>query len=259
MSSLIPKLQAYFRYSARQQYEAISVSPFTLFIQPGTPFKHQNYAIPDIPCAGDLAGPLAELRRYFRARRRLPRFEFIEDYAPDLPAALRAAGFIEEYRGPLMLCTPDTIQTVPDIPGLTITLLTRDAPADAVRDYIAVQRQGFDPNHSSPVTEADITDWLQNLGAGRAFLARLNGQAASAGQYTAPYEGLIELVGIATLEPFRRRGLATALTTQAVQTAFANGVELACLSAGDEAASRVYERVGFRQVATMLAYTDSEE
>jgi GNAT superfamily N-acetyltransferase len=121
-----------------------------------------------------------------------------------------------------------------------------------------VQRQGFNPAEVSTVTETEIEDWRQGLGEGRAFLAYLDGQAASAGQYTPPSDGLVELVGIATLEPFRRKGLAAALTAQAVQTAFAAGVEVACLSAGDEAASRVYQRAGFYQAAVMLAYSDSD-
>lgn len=42
----------------------------------------------------------------------------------------------------------------------------------------------------------------------------------------------------------------------AVRAAFDSGVDLAFLVAGDERASRVYERAGFRPAATMLAYRD---
>lgn len=255
---LILKLQAYFRHTAQQQYEAVPVPPFTLFFNPNTDLKYLNYAIPDMACSGDLTTVLAELRQQFKARRRLPRFEFIESFAPDLPPALRQAGFIEEYRGPLMICTPTSYRPVPEIPGVTMITLDGNSPTKEIRDFTMVQRQGFNPAEVPVVTDAEIDDWRRGLGEGRAFLAYLDGQAASAGQYTPPFDGLVELVGIATLEPFRRKGLAAALTAQAVQTAFAAGVEVACLSAGDEAASRVYQRAGFYQAAVMLAYSDPD-
>ena len=72
--------------------------------------------------------------------------------------------------------------------------------------------------------------------------------------YTIPSDGITELAGIATLEEFRQRGVATALTSHAVATAFANGLEIVFLSAADARAGRVYERVGFQAFATMLAY-----
>ena len=75
--------------------------------------------------------------------------------------------------------------------------------------------------------------------------------------YTAPFDGLAEVLGLATLEPFRRRGIATALTATAVQSALEQGVEVVCLTAADERAERVYARVGFARFATMLAYIDN--
>ena len=40
------------------------------------------------------------------------------------------------------------------------------------------------------------------------------------------------------------------------QSAFRDGVRVAFLSAADERAGRVYERVGFRRYATALAYCE---
>ena len=72
---------------------------------------------------------------------------------------------------------------------------------------------------------------------------------------TAPFDGITELVGIATGVPFRRRGIATCLTDLSLRWAFAHGVDIACLTAADRDAGRVYERTGFWPVATMLAYS----
>ncbi len=75
--------------------------------------------------------------------------------------------------------------------------------------------------------------------------------------YTAPFDGVTEVAGLATLEPFRRRGIAMGLTALAVQRAMAQGAKVVCLTAADERAGQVYERVGFVGYATMLAYLDS--
>lgn len=90
------------------------------------------------------------------------------------------------------------------------------------------------------------------------FLALVDGQPAGAGAFSAPYDLLTEVAGIATLERFRRRGIAAFVTGEAVRTAFEQGLEAAVLSAADERAGRVYEKVGFRPYATMLAYIDRE-
>jgi GNAT superfamily N-acetyltransferase len=142
------------------------------------------------------------------------------------------------------------------VDGLTITALTGDSFLDDAQAFIATQRQGWDPANTQPVTREDAEQLLQtSVRTGVCFLARLHGQPASAGVSTQPFDGVTEIAGIATLLPMRRRGIATALTGHAVRTAFAQGVEMACLSAGDEQASRVYERVGFHACATMLAYS----
>jgi predicted GNAT family acetyltransferase len=90
------------------------------------------------------------------------------------------------------------------------------------------------------------------------FLARLEGAPVAAADFTVPLDGFTELVGIATLPAYRRRGIASALTAAATETAFARGVRVAFLSAEDEHAGRVYERVGFRPFATALTYSRAE-
>jgi ribosomal protein S18 acetylase RimI-like enzyme len=64
--------------------------------------------------------------------------------------------------------------------------------------------------------------------------------------------GTTELVGIAVAKPFRRRGIARALTAGLARRAFAAGARSAFLTPGDEAAQRVYAGAGFRPSETML-------
>lgn len=252
----VERLQAYLRYHARQQHDTVAVPPFTLFCDPRNPLVYFNYAMPDRPLGGDLRTELAGLRASFAKRWRQPRLEFIEAYAPELALALRAAGFVEESRLWLMVCTPRSFRPAPAIPGLTLTILSAISPPEQIRDWLNTQRLGFAMDEPVPAPDADVALFRQNVGGSRAFLARLGGQPVGAGVFTAPQDKLSEIAGIATLLAYRRRGIASALTAHAVQAAFAQGVECAFLTAAAERAGRVYERIGFRPYATVLTYTD---
>ena len=129
-------------------------------------------------------------------------------------------------------------------------------PRNAQQDYLNTQRRGFDARSKKVATEGDAEQFLRIVGGGRAFVGWLKEQPVGAEMYTAPFDGVTEVAGLATLEPFRRRGIATGLTALAVQSAMAQGVEVACLTAADERAGRVYERVGFVGCATMLTNPD---
>ena len=141
------------------------------------------------------------------------------------------------------------------MPGLEIVTLTPDSPLDDLCAAAAVQRQAFGDEDGPEPPEAEGDRRRARLAAGAGgFLARLDGVAVAAADFTAPLDGFCELVGIATLPAYRRRGIASALTAKAAAEAFARGVHVAFLGAADECVGRVYERVGFRPFATALAY-----
>ena len=253
---LIERLQSYMRETARSQYEAEHVPPFTAFFHPRDLLTYLNYAVPDEPVGGDLADAVTRLRAAFQARIRRPRLEFIEEYAPALAPALRAAGLEEEARQPLMVCTPATWRATPDVPGLSLTVLTAESPLDAIKENLATNELGFNPRGSGAFSDEDAGRFRAGLTTARAITAYLGGAPAGAGMFNPPRDGLAELVGIATLEPFRRQGVAAALTARLARVAFEQGVTAAFLTAADEGAGRVYERAGFRRVGTMLAYIE---
>ncbi len=124
----------------------VETPPFVCLFSPNDPLRFFNYAKPLEPVGAESDGlneSLATLRQAFRTRDRMPRFEFIEEYAPDLGPALAAAGFSLEDRYPLLVCTPETLRQMPPIDGLTITTLTPDSPADDLLACLSVQQQGF--------------------------------------------------------------------------------------------------------------------
>jgi predicted GNAT family acetyltransferase len=89
-------------------------------------------------------------------------------------------------------------------------------------------------------------------------LARVAGEAVAAAGWTDVVDGISEIAGVATAEPWRGHGLAGLVTAAATRGAFAAGAELCILSPGSETAQRVYERAGFRRVATMLNWADPD-
>lgn len=253
----IARLQAYFRRSAQQQYDTVSVPDFALFFHPTDTLTYFNYAIPDEPRLSCLEASLSMMRDEFAARGRYPRIEFILEFAPQLAAALRAAGLAEEARQQLMVCTAQTHRPAPEVRGLAIAELTHASTVGTVQEYLTTQHRGFNPGSTGSASESDAQQLLRMMGEGRAYLAKLEGHPVGVGMYTTPFDGLSEIVGLATLEPYRRRGIATKVTARAVERVLGQGVEEVALVAADERAGRVYQRVGFARYATMLAYTDT--
>jgi GNAT superfamily N-acetyltransferase len=253
------RLEAYMRSAAALTHEVIEQPPFVLYLNPTDAFRFYNYAKPLEPAGGDLGQSLAKLIAAFEAHERMPRFEFVAEYAPDLPPALEAAGFAREDRNVLLTCTPKTFRPAPAIDGLEIITLGPDSPDDDLIAASIVQQIGFGDGHEiNQPDPAALARKRQRLARAGAFLARLHSQPICAGEFTAPLDGLTELVGIATLPDYRKRGAASALTAAATQNAFARGVEIAFMSAADERAGRVYQRVGYQPYATMLAYSKED-
>lgn len=248
-------LQAYMRRAAALTHEVVELPPFALFFNPNDPLRYYNYAIPTEPVGAFASVTLGALRAAFAVRERLLRFEFIQEYAPDLGPALLAAGLAEEGRNPLLICTSATFCLPPDVPGLEIRPLTSASLRADLAAFISVQGRSFGEDERVEPTDAQVEDLRRRAGlGGRSFLGLLDGVPVAAAAHTAPLDGFIELVGIATLAGYRRRGIAGALVATIAQDAFRAGVQVAFLSAADERAGRVYERVGFRPYATALAY-----
>jgi len=86
----------------------------------------------------------------------------------------------------------------------------------------------------------------------------LAGKPVAVGMVTESYNGICELAGLATLSAYRRQGIATAITSKTVEQAFEKGAEVVILTAADEHAGRVYQKVGFENYTIMLAYIDND-
>ena len=251
-------LQAYIRKAAALTHDVVEAPPFVLFFNPSDDLRFYNYGVPVEPMSRLQDGELASLRAVFAAHNRLLRFEFIEEAAPDLASAFAAAGLAEEGRNPLLVCTPDSLRLAVEVPGLAICRLTPESPRADLAAFISVQGRSFGEEDRIEPTDAQVDDLRRRSAQGsHYFLGLLEGEPVAAGAHTAPLDGFTELVGIATLAEYRRRGIAGALVAAMTEAAFRSGVRVAFLSAADERAGRVYERVGFRPYATALAFCEA--
>lgn len=258
-TSQITRLQAYLRHSAAFHYRSFPVSPFTAYLHSSDDLIYFNYAIPDHPLSGDdkdAQTALEALRSVFIEHQRTPRFEWIAEYAPTLDTLLAQAGYSEESRLPLMLCTPDTLVMPPAVEGLTVTRLHADSPLAEAMAHRRVGWLSFDHVASEEEIQQQAQGTLQGLRDSKSglYLGWWDGEVVAVATYSNPHDGLTELGGVGTLTDFRQRGIGAYLSAVATAAAFEDGVTLAILSAGNETATRVYERIGYRTGATALAY-----
>jgi len=248
------RIQAYLRETARGFYDVVPVPPFTAFFNPRDPLRFFNYAIPDEPVGGDLRGTLERLRGEFRQRERLPRFEYVEGFAPLLAAALEQAGFELELRAPLMTCPAAAIAEPAAVSGLEVVPATDD-----VRAFLTVGRRAFGSEGEPEAGNEEVEAWrARRAGTGSSLLGLLGGEPVAVASATPPQDGLSEVAGIGVLESARNQGIGSVMTAAAARNAATNGAELVFLSPGSDDARSVYERVGFRPAETMLHYVDAD-
>jgi len=218
------------------------VGPFAVLFSERNPSPFGNYAIP-LDFAEPTPADIAALVAAFAARDRQPRLEFAPSAAPKVEAVLLVAGFTVELRPPMMTRRP-----APPVPTLEVDGFDLIAPEtdQALLDVAAIQKGAFgDP---APAGEADVAGLRLSLRRGGYVLlahGRETGEAAGAGAYMPPQDGVTEITGIAVAERFRRRGLAQAITGALAEQAFRAGCSMAFLSAAGEAQSAIYARAGF--------------
>lgn len=245
------RIQAYLRETARGFYEAVPAPPFTCFFHATDALRYFNYAIPDEPVGGDLRETLERLRDEFRRRDRLPRFEYVEGFAPGLAPSLERAGFRLELRAPLMTCRAEEILPPPAIEGLEILPASGD-----IRAYLTVGRRAFGTGDEPDASDEEVEERRARRDVSTALIGVLDGEPVAVAAATPPLDGLSEVAGIGVLERARRRGIGAAMTAAAARDAAGKGAEVVFLAPGSDEAQSVYTRVGFRPAETSLYYAD---
>lgn len=178
-------------------------------------------------------------------------FERVAAAAPTTAAAVRGAGL--EVRVCPLLVLDGAPLAAPLPAGSALRLLGPgdDDLADAEHAVRSVAAAAFGAPAPDRPAEAELAGLRAELAAGRLARALVSGPDGPVACGTAQRAGdVVELVAIATVAGARRRGSAGAVTAALAASARDAGADLVLLAAGDDAASRVYERVGFRRIGT---------
>lgn len=227
------RIQRYLRTRAARGREAVPAGAFTLYLHPVVrTHPYLNYAIPDEDAAPDDGAALIAAAR---ERGLLPRIEAV---APCAPWIRELPGFEIELEPPLMTCR-EPVKLSADA-----QLATVRPGSPLVEPLLAAQHAAFGDEPPSPER---IATWDEH-----GVAALVDGEVVGGATWSDPIDGMTEVGGIAVLEPFRRRGIAGALTAEATRQGLRAGATLVLLSPGDDGAKRVYERAGFVTASRMI-------
>jgi ribosomal protein S18 acetylase RimI-like enzyme len=195
---------------------------------------------------GDPVGALAAAEAAASARGQPLGLEVERGRFPDLEAALLAAGMTRLFSRPAMTARPASIARPASPPGLGLTRVVDAAGLDAMV-RVEIDAFGTDPD----VARGLLSTGMLNDPQTRAFVGTLGGEPV--GQSIATHHaGAVGIFGVGVRAAARRRGVG-ALMTAAAAAAFPDG-DLAWLHP-TSAARRMYERLGFREVATWDVWT----
>jgi ribosomal protein S18 acetylase RimI-like enzyme len=192
-------------------------------------------------------------------------FEWIADASPAMSAAAEGAGLVVSDL-PLMVLT-DTAALEAQSPPERIELRLA-TPEDDLATFWSVAAVGF--AHPGTAVGAAGPDELaaaaaerpaelveferERLRSGATVLSiALDGGTPVAMGAHQPVGDATEIVGVATLPAFRRRGLGAAVTAFLVEDARKRGLSTIFLSAGSDEIARLYGSLGFSRVGTACA------
>jgi ribosomal protein S18 acetylase RimI-like enzyme len=262
-AELLERLEAYYDEAPRALARVEEHGPLTLFVATD-PEGWPYYARPRLGLRDAVTASEVEAVRWRQRELGVPEaLEWVHETTPSLRAAGAETGLaIEEC--PLLV-----LEGVPRARAgsAAVRLMDPDDP-DLVRVRGAIEA-GFD--HEGTATgDAGIEardEWVANQ-QGRATpsaalvrsgLSVLFGAfepdvgAVGGGSHNprnVGSAGITEIVGVAALPAYRRRGIAAQLSAELARHALDSGVTTVfCSAAGDDVA-RIYESVGFRRVGT---------
>jgi ribosomal protein S18 acetylase RimI-like enzyme len=184
-------------------------------------------------------------------------FEWVDEVAPEMAAAVAAAG-LPVGRHPLMVLTGDPRPVEVD------DVEIRPVPVADLDRFLAVRQAvnlgflaggmevGDDP-------EAVDDDWVgqARMLAERGLLVQFGAFEAATGaalgggaHLPRPPSSAAEVTGIGVRPSARRRGIGQALASAMASHARSTGIETVFLSAESDAVASLYGRVGFRRIGT---------
>lgn len=221
-------------------------------LNPGLPSKMFNFA-----CKVD-AGETSkdEVIDYvvdtFRKRDLVPHFQLWTITRPtEFGVDLWQRGFQEDGELDVMVWKREGEIARPK--GVRVRPALRDGELNAAVDLV-VQGFGF-PSEWADVLKKALAEDAGEL-EGHTFLAEVDGTPAGVVSLVRTGDGIAGLYSVATLPPFRRRGIATALSLQGIHAFRETGDDVLTLQvARGSEAQRLYEKLGFETAYTLTLHS----
>jgi len=235
-------IQAFLRAGGVPE-ERERIGPFLIRLTRSSKHPMLNYAVPDED-ARPSDSDVEALVTAFESKGLLPRLEYVSSGAPFLESILHSQGFSTEGRLPIMSCQPGEEQLGEVPPGFEVVLARSD---EEHADAIVVADQAYGEPVGMPDRTRIESRRRQVQEGGAVVLARhlASGSPAGSGLFPVPRAGVTEVAGVGTADEFRRRGVASAVTSRLVEQAFDNGVHLVWLTPEHVEGERIYSRLGF--------------
>ncbi|MCH8205440.1 MAG: GNAT family N-acetyltransferase [Chloroflexi bacterium] len=180
--------------------------------------------------------------------------EFNEPLWPGLASQLVTAGLIQENREPLLACTPETFRLVTNR-QVHVRFLDPADPPDEFDAFQSVVAAGLAAKQQ-PLSDGALVRFREEIGPDgtcRAVVACLEGQPVGTG-YSWCNLGRTQITRIHTLRSARRRGVASAVSSELVRDAFERCGDLVWLTASGPPAVDMYEKLGFCRLGDRLFY-----
>ncbi|EWT03048.1 acetyltransferase [Intrasporangium oryzae NRRL B-24470] len=256
------RLEAYYDLAPRANAEVEQVGPFTLFV--ARPGAWPYYARPRLgldPASaagltkGDVTAVLARQEELDVPRA----LEWVHETTPALLDAARGAGMTVE-QCPLLVLDGDPVaaqvrQTVrplpPDDPDIGLVEAAIGVGFGAAGTQVGPE--SLAERDAQAAAQPERATWAADrIASGRwVLIGAFDADAGPVGGGSHNPRGTVsEIVGVAVLPAFRRRGIAAALTAALAHDGMSRGITTVFCSAQDDAVARVYEGVGFRRVGT---------
>jgi ribosomal protein S18 acetylase RimI-like enzyme len=255
---LLERIEHYYDAVPRAAAQVERLGPFEVFVKVGGGWPY--YARPALGAQEFSAHDVERVRARQRELGVLESFEWVAETSPGLGAAAQAAG-LTVHMHPLMVLEGEGSRVAAPH-GVDLRMVTADEDLRRIGAVagIAFAAPGTDvgPVGAEALEAAaerrskqSIEFERERMRSGRTVsaVAFMDGDPVAVGSHQ-PVGSVSEIVGVGTLPAYRRRGIALALTSLLVEDAVRRGVVTVFLSAGDDAVARVYERVGFRCIAT---------
>jgi ribosomal protein S18 acetylase RimI-like enzyme len=233
------------RQVAAQSRDRYQVDGFDIFIDPTSDIYHFSLAVPTQ--SHDWPAAIRVMKNTFTKHHRRARLEYLHDTHPELALLLEAAGFERDMSAPVMVLTQENLTAAPQRDA-TMQQLT--AESHLLEHFLKEQSDTFG-------MPGDALAWLPKCRDGlrekRLMVAGLELEGMLvAGATIQMAGGTGELAGVWTRASHRKQGLAFAVCHYLLRTFFETNT-LCWLSAA-EGAEKLYQNLGFRQVATQLNY-----